>query len=107
MKISYNIDHLPERGRPYAAKSEETLALIAFLADPERKNMVIDYDDEKDAKRRYDTLRNFRLTNKLVETFDLYRPLTNRAQIVIIKTKKPGSLTPAKGGPVPGRKPRQ
>ena len=33
MKISYNIDHLPERGRPYAAKSEETLALIAFLAD--------------------------------------------------------------------------
>lgn len=107
MKISYNIDHLPERGRPYAAKSEETLALIAFLADPERKNMVIDYDDEKDAKRRYDTLRNFRLTNKLVETFDLYRPLTNRAQIVIIKTKKPGALTPAKGGPVPGKKPRQ
>lgn len=91
MKISYDITHLPERGRPYAAKAEETLALIAFLADNEKKNMVIDYDDERDAKRRYDTLRNFRTTNKLQETFDLYRPLANRSQIVIIKTKKPAA----------------
>lgn len=71
MNIEYDIIHLPERGRPYGAKSEETLAVIAFLADPEKKNMVITYDDEKDAKRRYDSLRNFRGTNKLTETFDI------------------------------------
>lgn len=88
MKIEYDLVHLPERGRPYSAKSEETLAVIAFLAEPERKNMIISYDDEKDAKRRYDTLRNFRTAHKLTETFDIYRPLSNRKQIVIIKTRK-------------------
>lgn len=97
MKIEYDIIHLPERGRPYGAKSEETLAVIAFLADPEKKNMVITYDDEKDAKRRYDSLRNFHCTNKLTDTFDIYRPLANRKQIVIIKARKNAAKTSAGG----------
>ena len=47
--------------------------------------MCIEYDTEKEAKRRYDTLRNYRNTNKLQAVFDIYRV---EKQVVIIKTKK-------------------
>ena len=73
MKITYDIKDLPERKGRAGGKSAETLALIAFLADSQKRNMCIEYDTEKDAKRRYDTLRNYRNTNKLQERFDIYR----------------------------------
>ena len=53
--------------------------------------MVIEYDDAKEAKKRYDSLRNFRSTNKLQGVFDMYR---TEKTVCIIKTKKP----PAKRG---------
>ena len=55
------------------------------------KNMVIEYDDAKEAKKRYGSLRNFRSTNKLQGVFDMYR---TEKTVCIIKTKKP----PAKRG---------
>ena len=55
--------------------------------------MCISYDDEKESKRRYDTLRNYRTSNKLAEVFDLYRPATDRRQIIIVKTKGKGKPT--------------
>lgn len=85
MKITYDIKDLPERRGRAGGKSEETLALIAFLADGQKKNMCIEYDTEKDAKRRYDTLRNYRNTNKLQERFDVYR--VDKA-VYVVKTKK-------------------
>lgn len=84
MKITYDLEHLPER-KAGGKKSEETLALIAFLADGQKKNMCIEYDTDAEAKRRYDTLRNYRLTNKLQEVFDLYR---REKCVYILKTKK-------------------
>ena len=71
MKISYDLEVLPPRKGPPGGRSEETLALIAFLAG-KQKNMKIDYEDPKECKRRYDTLRNYRRVNKLQEVFDLY-----------------------------------
>lgn len=50
-----------------------------------RRNMCIEYDDERSAKRRYDTLRNFRRTNKLQERFDIYRV---EKCVYIVKTKR-------------------
>lgn len=85
MKITYDIKDLPERRGRAGGKSEETLALIAFLADGQKKNMCIEYDTKKDAKRRYDTLRNYRNTNKLQERFDVYR--VDKA-VYVVKTKK-------------------
>lgn len=85
MKITYDIKDLPERRGRAGGKSEETLALIAFLADSQKKNMCIEYDTEKDAKRRYDTLRNYRNTNKLQERIDVYR--VDNA-VYVVKTKK-------------------
>lgn len=87
MKITYNLSALPEKSRSFGSKSEEVQALIAFLAEPEQKNMCISYDDEKEAKRRYDTLRNYRTVSKLQEVFNLYRPASDRKQIIIVKTK--------------------
>ena len=86
MNITYDLEHLPER-KSGGKESEETIALKAFLAGKQR-NMCIEYDDEHSAKRRYDTLRNFRRTNKLQERFDIYRV---EKCVYIIKTKKPAT----------------
>ncbi len=88
MKITYNVEHLPERKRGWR-ESEEVLAIKAFLADREQKNMLIEYDDAKDAKRRYDSLRKFRNSNKLQMVFDLYRADT---AICIIKINRPAGF---------------
>ena len=85
MKITYDLPTLPQRKGSAGRKSEETLALIAVLADGQKKNMCIEYEEEKEAKRRYDSLRNYRGTNKLQEVFDIYRV---EKQVVIVKTKK-------------------
>lgn len=94
MKISYDLAALPERRRGLK-ESEEVTAIKAFLAGAQ-KNMCFEYDDEKEAKRRYDTVRNFRLQHKLKEVFDLYR---NDKCIYILRIKKKG--TPA---PIPRKK---
>ena len=44
MKITYDLEVLPPRKGPAGGRSEETLALVAFLAG-KQKNMKIDYDD--------------------------------------------------------------
>ena len=99
MKISYDVQALPERKRALGKRSEEVLALIAFLATP-KKNMVIEYsgpDAEKECKKKYDTIRGYRLANKLADVFDVYRA---DDKIVVIKTKKPGrpKAEPTEGG---------
>lgn len=83
MKITYDLEYLPERrgGR----KSEEIIALVAFLADGKRKNMCIEYDEEDEARKKRDALRNYRSTHKLREVFDVYRV---EKCVYIVKLKK-------------------
>lgn len=52
MKITYDLTDLPERRRG-SKESEEVTAIKAFMAGT-RKNMGFEYEDEKEAKRRYD-----------------------------------------------------
>lgn len=90
MKITYNLEHLPERR--YARRdSEEVTAIKLFLAG-QQKNMCFEYDSEPEAKRRYDTVRNYRASHKLQEVFDLYR---SEKCIYILRTKKKGRTTQA------------
>lgn len=70
MKITYDLEFLPERWR--TKTSEEVLALKAFLAG-KQKNMCIQYEDEALCKRRYDSLRAFRTSHQQQKVFDLYR----------------------------------
>ncbi len=85
MKISYDLAALPER-RSAPKESEEVTAIKAFLAG-KQKNMCFEYEDEKTAKRRYDTVRNFRLHNDLKGVFDLYR----RGECIYILRIKKGT----------------
>jgi hypothetical protein len=89
MKINYDVKALPERAPLRGKPCEEVLAVIAFLAT-QKKNMVIEYDDVGACKRRYETIKTYRRTNKLQDVFDTYR---SGNQIVVIKTKKPGRST--------------
>lgn len=70
MKITYDLEFLPERRR--TKDSEDLLALKAFLAG-KQKNMCIQYEDEAVCKRRYDSLRAFRTGHQQQNVFDLYR----------------------------------
>ena len=70
MKITYDLEFLPERRR--TKEGEEVLALKAFLAG-KQKNMCIQYEDEALCKRRYDSLRAFRTAHQQQNVFDLYR----------------------------------
>jgi len=94
MRISYNLDDLPQRKGRKGSKSAETLAVIAFLADGKKRNTKIDYDTEKECKTRYKSLRKWRSDNTLQEVFDIYAVDTS---IVIIKLKKSGNKKAAPG----------
>lgn len=56
MKITYNLQVLPERTT--RRDNEETTVIKAFLADGEKRNMVFEYDTPEEAKKRYDSMRN-------------------------------------------------
>lgn len=83
MKIEYDVTHLPERKRKSGKLGEATTSLQGFLGT-EKKNMVIRCEDDKEAKRTYDTLRNFRNVHKLTEVFELYR---SELSIVVIRKR--------------------
>lgn len=73
MKITYDLEFLPERRRP--KDGEDLLALKAFLAG-KYENMCIQYEDEALCKRRYDSLRAIRTAHQQQDVFDLYRRVT-------------------------------
>lgn len=70
MKITYDLEFLPERRR--TKDRGDLLALKAFLAG-KYENMCIQYEDEALCKRRYDSLRAFRTGHQQQDVFDLYR----------------------------------
>ncbi len=82
MKITYDLEFLPERRR--TKEGEEVLALKAFLAG-KQKNMCIQYEDEALCKRRYDSLRAFRTAHQQQDVFDLYR---RESCVYILRQKK-------------------
>lgn len=85
MKVTYDIEYLPKR-KQGGKKSEEVLKVIEFLAG-QHKNMRFEYDDDKECKRKYDTVRNYRRANKLQTVFDMFR---QEKCMYVIKIKKTG-----------------
>ncbi len=92
MKISYDLAALPER-RNGGKESEEVTAIKAFLAGTQ-KNMCFEYDSDKEARRRYDSVRNFRLKHQLQEVFEMFR---KDNCIYVLRTKKKGTTSPTSG----------
>lgn len=81
MKITYNLEFLPERRR--TKDGEDLLALKAFLAG-RYENMCIQYEDEALCKRRYDSLQA-RTAHQQQDVFDLYR---RESCVYILRQKK-------------------
>ena len=48
-------------------------------------NLQFEYDTPQEAKKRYDSMRNYRNANKLQDIYDMWR---SEALICIVKTKK-------------------
>ena len=82
MKITYDLEFLPERRR--TKDGEDLLALKAFLAG-KYENMRIQYGDEAICKRRHESLRAFRTGHQQQDVFDLYR---REDCIYILRQKK-------------------
>lgn len=82
MKITYDLEFLPERRR--TKDGEDLLALKAFLAG-KYENMRIQYEDEVICKRRHESLRAFRTGHQQQDVFDLYR---REDCIYILRQKK-------------------
>lgn len=85
MKVTYDIECLPERNQG-GKKSEEILKVIEFLAS-QHNNMRFEYDDDEECKRRRDTIRNYRRSNKLQAVFDIFRW---EKCLYVVKLKKGG-----------------
>ncbi len=86
MNITYNVE-IPERKRTCGKKSEETLAIIAFLANPKQYNMCFEYESEKVIKSKRSTLQSYRRTNNLQNKYEIISHVEAK-KIYIVKTKK-------------------
>ncbi len=86
MKIRYDVEYLPAKKGSGGKPSQEVQAVVAFLANGQKKNMCIEYDDLKDCKNKFGTIRRYQKKNELAEVFDVYR-VENR--IYVVKCKKP------------------
>lgn len=82
MNISYDVP-LPERRRKN--KSDEVIAIEAFLTTLKMKNMRIEYDTEEEAKKKIISVRSYRNKNKLQEKIDVFR---DGKDIYVVKIKK-------------------
>lgn len=83
MKITYNLQVLPQR-KNSRKDSEETTALKAFLADSEKKNMVFEYDTPQEAKKRYDSMRNYQKSRSSASAIRWRRLISSRRRCSIL-----------------------
>lgn len=81
MNIKYNVK-VPEKGRK---KSDEVMAVEAFLGMKDMKNMMIEYESLEEAKKKMSTIRSFRAANELQQVIDVIRVETN---IYVVRKNK-------------------
>ena len=82
MNISYDVP-LPENRRK--KKSDEVIAIEAFLTTLKMKNMRIEYDTEEEAKKKIISVRSYRNKNKLQDKIDVFR---DGKDVYVVKIKK-------------------
>ncbi len=85
MKIRYDVE-LPERKTSCGRrKSDETLAIEAFLAG-DKANMCFEYESEEEAKKKQNSIQKNRRRKNCQEVYDLYR-VENCVYIVRMKER--------------------
>ena len=65
MKVKYNVEYVRTTDWRYEPRCEETRLLEEFMADPEKRNMVLEYDNPKTAQRKANTLKVWAKKHKM------------------------------------------
>lgn len=63
----------PKKKARVGKKSDEAIAIEAFLMMTDKKNMCFTYKSEDDAKKKCSTIRSYRRTNNHKELYDVMR----------------------------------
>ncbi len=72
MEIKYDVK-LPDKPTRAGRKSDEAIAIEAFLMMTDKKNMCFTYLSEDDAKKKCSTIYSYRRTNNHKELYDIMR----------------------------------
>ena len=86
MKITYDLEFLPER-RNNVRESEEVTAIKAFLGGM-RKNMCFEYDTSMEAKKKLSTINAARRSKNETDIYDIYR--IDKCVYIVRQEKKKG-----------------
>lgn len=85
MKIKYDVK-LPEKAAKGSKKSDEVIAIEAFLKMRDKKNMCFEYESEDEAKRKRGTIQAHKRKKGYKEIYDV---LLDGACIYIVRLKMP------------------
>lgn len=88
MELRYNVKLPPRKESSGGKKSDERIAIEAFLIS-EHKNMCFEYETTEQAKKKLNTINSRRRNNKETEIYDSYR--VDRCVYIVRLPKKGGT----------------
>ena len=80
MNISYNV-FVPERPARWGQKSDEALAIEAFIITKGKKNMCFEYETKDEAKKKLSGISAYKRKKSHADLYDAFR-IENRIYIV-------------------------
>lgn len=88
MELRYNVKLPPKREFSGGRKSDERIAIDAFLVS-EHKNMCFEYETTEQAKKKLNSINSSRRANKETEAYDAYR--VDKCVYIVRLPKKGGA----------------
>lgn len=87
MQLRYNVKLPPKKEAKYGKKSDERIAIEAFIQS-NHKNMCFEYDTSAEAKKKLSTINATRRSKNEADIYDTYR--VDQCVYVVRKEKKKG-----------------
>lgn len=87
MQLRYNVKLPPKKETRYGQKSDERIAIEAFIQSS-HKNMCFEYDTSAEAKKKLSTINATKRSKNEADIYDTYR--VDRCVYVVRKEKKKG-----------------
>lgn len=88
MELRYNVKLPPKKEFTGGRKSDERIAIEAFLIS-EHKNMCFEYETTEQAKKKLNSISSSRRSNKETESYDAYR--VDKCVYIVRLPKKGGA----------------
>lgn len=87
MQLRYNVKLPPKKEAKYGKKSDERIAIEAFMQST-HKNMCFEYDTSMEAKKKLSTINAARRTKNETDIYDAYR--IDKCVYIVRQEKKKG-----------------